>query len=152
MTDRNWDAEMAKIDRQLASISDDQLLAGKTAEPAPGGTPVRTTTGAGGRRADWGIAVRTTLVVLLAAAIPFWPYGARCGAGLAGYLAAVASLIGAAGWAAVAAWRTRSPRAHILSLAVLVWGLALAARDILPRAGYAREARTWVCAADGAER
>jgi hypothetical protein len=152
MTDRNWDAEMAKIDRQLASISDDQLVANKTAAAAPGGTPVRTTTGSGAPRADWGIVIRTTLVVLLGVAIPFWPYAARCGPGLAGYLGAVASLIVAAGWAAVAAWRTRSPRAHLLALTVLLWGMALAARDILPRTGYARETRTWICAAQDVQR
>jgi len=33
MSDRNWEAEMAKIDKQLASVSDEQLLAERKAAP-----------------------------------------------------------------------------------------------------------------------
>ena len=38
MTDRNWEAELAKIDKQLASISDDKLLADSKPVPAGKGT------------------------------------------------------------------------------------------------------------------
>ena len=44
----------------------------------------------------------------------FWPYGSRCGAGLAGYLGAVAVVIAGGVWSAVWTWRHRAGRAHTL--------------------------------------
>ena len=149
MTDRNWDAEMAKIDRQLASISDDQLVSRKsvampsvagTAAPAAGASSVART-----GRIDWGVTIRVSLAVALGAAIVFWPYATECGVGLGGYLGATAAVVAAGTWAAVSAWRARAPRAHVFALLVIAWGGALAAREVLPRVGYAKEALAWVC-------
>lgn len=79
----------------------------------------------------------------------FWPYEARCGAGLFGYLAALGVLLAAGTWSAVWSWRHRSPRAHVLSLLLMLWGGTLAAREVLPRVGYAipTEAHpaSWMC-------
>lgn len=150
MTDRNWDAEMAKIDRQLASISDDQLVA-KSAAPAasspasPSGPSNAGIRPARGGPLNWGVAIRVSLAVAVGAAVLFWPYAATCGPGLAGYLGAVASVVGAGMWAAVATWRARAPRAHALALVVVIWGMSLVAREVLPRIGYAAEARAWAC-------
>ena len=155
---RDWDKELAKIDRQLESISDDALLPasrGPTAAPAAGGkAPVR----AGGAPAaatpqqervrTLGVALRLLLAGALAVAMPFWPYKATCGLDLAGYLAAVGVVVVAGGWSAVWSWRHRSARAHVAALILVAWGLALAAAEILPRAGYAKPdpARAlWVC-------
>jgi hypothetical protein len=81
----------------------------------------------------------------------FWPYAARCGPGLAGYLAATAVVVGAGVWTAVWTWRHRSGRAHALALLLVVWGIALAAIEILPRAGYAvptpERPAAWSCGA-----
>ena len=41
MSDRNWEAELAKIDKQLASVSDEQLLAEKNAPAVPKGGVTR---------------------------------------------------------------------------------------------------------------
>ena len=42
MTDRNWEAELAKIDKQLASVSDEKLLADSKPVPAgKGAAPAR---------------------------------------------------------------------------------------------------------------
>jgi hypothetical protein len=147
MTDRNWDAEMAKIDRQLASISDDQLVANR-------GAPVSSVSSAQSdtlqrpakiRSPSWSVAIRVSLAVALGAAAVFWPYASACGLGLAGYMGVAASVTAAGTWAAVSAWRARAPRAHILSLIVIAWGASLAAREVLPRMGYAKEVRTWTC-------
>jgi hypothetical protein len=149
MTDRNWDAEMAKIDRQLASISDDQLVSRKpiatapvaaTSLPAGASAPVART-----GRVDWGVALRVGLGVVLGAAILFWPYASSCGLGLGGYLGATLAVIAAGVWGAVSAWRARAPRAHILAILVVLWGASLAAREVLPRVGHAREVRAWAC-------
>jgi hypothetical protein len=150
MNDRNWDAEMAKIDRQLASISDDQLVAKRGApvssvasvSSAPSDAPHRP---ASLRAQNWSVAIRVTLAVALGAAAVFWPYPSACGLGLGGYLGVTASVAAAGTWAATWAWRARAPRAHILSVLVIVWGASLAAREVLPRVGYAKEVRAWAC-------
>jgi len=52
-------------------------------------------------------------------------------------------------WSAIWSWRHRASVAHILSLALMLWGGALAAREVLPRVGYAipTEAHpaVWMC-------
>lgn len=144
MNDRNWDAEMAKIDRQLASVSDDQLLANRSVAAAPAGASAAAAPARAGKL-DWGVTIRVSLAVALGAAIVFWPYASLCGIGLAGYLGATAAVVAAGAWSAVSAWRARAPRAHLLSLLVVLWGLSLTAREVLPRTAYAKEVRTWAC-------
>ncbi len=133
MTDRDWDAELRKIDRQLASVPDAastpaQVNKGNAAPPATGAQAT----------SAFGVYARLSLAVALGVAIIFWPYSARCGLGLAGYLAAVAVLITAGAWSSVWTWRHRAARAHTLSLLLLGWGLVLASIDVLPRVGYAK--------------
>jgi hypothetical protein len=90
----------------------------------------------------WG---RAAAGALLGVALTQWPYRDNCGWPLYGYLAAVAVLLIVAGWAAVTAWRFRIGAAHAVALVVGFWGVVLAAEQILPRIGYAAEARTWGC-------
>ncbi|BAH38209.1 MAG TPA: hypothetical protein DGD08_07180 [Gemmatimonas aurantiaca] len=162
MSNKNWDAELAKIDKQLASISDEQLLATPANAPAPGAAPTRgaptrslpagnapapAATVAAGR--SWVSWVKVIIAVAAAAGMMFWPWPARCGGPLMGFTAAtgVVALLGA--WSAIGTWRHRLGLAHVASLLVTVWGLALGAREVLPRVGYAipTEARaaTWSC-------
>jgi hypothetical protein len=78
----------------------------------------------------------------------FWPYEAKCGLALAGYLAAVGVLIGAGVWSAIWTWRHRSSRGHVLSLLLILWGGVLGAIEVLPRIGYAKPDPTrvgWIC-------
>jgi hypothetical protein len=93
----------------------------------------------------WGVWGRLAGAAVLGAALTQWPYRTDCGWALYGYLAAVAALLLAAGWTAVAAWRFRIAAAHALALVVGFWGIVLAAEQILPRVGYAAEARAWRC-------
>ncbi|MGH7631602.1 MAG: hypothetical protein ACREOF_19880 [Gemmatimonadales bacterium] len=124
---RDWDKELAAIDRAI-----------ERTPAAAAGAPVAAP---GGRRV-W---LRLLPVLALAAALPFWPYQRTCGLGLALYLGAVAMLVGAGVWAAASAWRHRRPTAHVLALLAIGWGAALAAREALPRVGYARSAAVWTC-------
>jgi len=82
-------------------------------------------------------------------AIVFWPYGARCGLGMVGYLGAVATLVTAGVWSAIWTWRHRAAKGHTLSLLLVLWGLVLASLDVLPRIGYARPSADhparWTC-------
>lgn len=160
MADRDWDKELAKIDKQLNSLSDDKLVApsaGAKPVPAPAGKPAATKASArdsepmGEPRmtTSFGVYARLTISVVLGLAMVFWPYPARCGPGLAAYLAAVVVVIGSGVWSSVWTWRHRASRAHTLSLLLILWGLVLGSIEVLPRVGYAkpdlRHPAQWVC-------
>ena len=74
-----------------------------------------------------------------------WPYPRACGMPLAGYLGAVFTVILTGAWAASAAWRYRASLAHIVSLIILLYGIVLAAAELLPRTGYAVDHAVWQC-------
>jgi hypothetical protein len=78
-----------------------------------------------------------------------YPYFRECGLPLFGYLCAVTAVVLAGGWVAVLSWQMRSEFAHILSLALILWGLVLASDVVLPRAGYAAVPATWQCGQAG---
>ena len=130
----DWDRELKRIDRQLESISDDVLIR----EPA-NATPAerQQVVVERERTSTFAALARLSLAVLVGVAILFWPYSARCGAGLAAYLGAVGVVVLAGAWSAIWTWRHRTARAHVLSLLILAWGLVLGAMEVLPRAGYA---------------
>src|SRR5438128_10808339 len=69
----------------------------------------------GSRAATFGLYARIGLSVARGIGIMFWPYDAKCGAGLAAYLAAVAVVIVSGVWSAIGSWRHRAARLHILS-------------------------------------
>jgi hypothetical protein len=152
MANRDWEKELAKIDRQLASIPDEALA---PAEPAARGRPAAAAPSAqapaGARSAAppavnrraarlsfLGLLARLALALGLGVGMAFWPYEAQCGAGLAGYLGAVFMVVLSGMWIAVVSWRRRAAWAHVISLLLIMWGGALAAIEILPRVGYAR--------------
>jgi hypothetical protein len=162
MTDRNWEAELAKIDKQLSSVSDEQLLAEqrKAAAPAAAGArPVATGPAAPvtktkverppvGAWAGW---LKVTIAVAAAVGLMFWPWppGLRCGTPLMGFTLATAGVTLLGIWSALGTWRHRLGLAHAASLLVVVWGLVLGAREVLPRVGYAiptvERSAGWTC-------
>ena len=135
MTDRDWDRELAKIDKQLESVSDEQLFPKSAAKTTPQREAIAEKQT---RTSTLGVMMRLLLSVALGIGMIFWPYEARCGAGLMAYLLAVVVLIGAGAWSAVWAWRHRAGKAHVLSLLIMLWGTILGAQEILPRVGYAK--------------
>lgn len=133
--DRDWTKELAKIDKQLESVSDEALFPTKQ-----GDAPQVKAERKAEQRATSSLPAlaRLGLSTLLGVAILFWPYDARCGVGAAAYLAAVA-VVGVGGvWSAVWTWRHRTGRAHALALLLILWSLVLGAMDVLPRTGYAK--------------
>jgi hypothetical protein len=166
LSDRDWEKVLAKIDKQLGSLSDEQLL-GPTPVQLPGGKnlpaakpakPAKPSKAAAAPMMDtgeptptkaWAVYARLTISVALGVAMILWPYPARCGPGLAGYLAAVAVVVGSGIWSAVWTWRHRAPKAHSLSLLLIMWGLVLGSMEVLPRVGYAkpdlRHPAEWAC-------
>jgi hypothetical protein len=133
MRERDWDAELKKIDKQLQSISD-EALAPSPAQPCKAATAPERASERGSR---WGPLARLLVALALGVAVGFWPYDSRCGAGLAYYLTAV-GVTGIAGmWSAVSSWRRHWGVGHVLSLLVFAWATVLAAREVLPKTGYA---------------
>ena len=149
MTDRNWEAELAKIDKQLASVSDERLLAdskpvptGKGAAPAAlaapkSAAPVRAVAPSAAGTRPWLAWVKVTIAVAAAAGLMVWPWPARCGLPLWEFTAATGGVALLGLWSAIGTWRHRLGLAHVASLLVIVWGMLLGAREILPRVGYA---------------
>ncbi|HUR95579.1 MAG TPA: hypothetical protein VMY76_13400 [Gemmatimonadales bacterium] len=147
---RDWDREMAEIDRAMAKQG--QL-------PASAPVPAAAPSGRAGAPAVRVPARRSTvaltwfwvlLAVALAVALPLWPYQRACGLQLFFYLGAVGvtALIGLLG--ALASWANHRGLAHVLSLAVMLWAGAVALREVLPRVGYAKSSLAWMCTTEPA--
>ena len=147
MSTKDWDSELKKIDRMLEGASDEALLPAKSAK-----TPQARAEAVEKQRTTSTLAVMARLVLASALGVGmlFWPYDAKCGVGLAGYLAATTVVIAAGVWSSIWTWRHRSSRGHILSLLLVLWGGVLAAIEVLPRSGYAKQDPTrpgWSCPA-----
>jgi hypothetical protein len=140
---RDWDKELADIDRAM-----DQQRSGP-----PGQTPavVRSAPALPGAPAPRrSVALTwfwTLLAAALAVALAVWPYERTCGLRLSFFLAAAGLTLLAGFLGATASWANRRGLAHALSLAVVLWSLVAAAGEVLPRIGYAKESRTWLCTA-----
>lgn len=156
MPDRDWDKELAKIDKQLGSLSDDQLIGpatpapqGKALPPAKSGKGSAPAPSVDRGTKSWAVYARLTISVALGVAMVVWPYPSRCGPWLAAYLAAVAVVIVSGVWSAIWTWRHRASHAHTLSLLLILWGLVLGSMEVLPRVGYAkpdlRHPAQWAC-------
>ncbi len=148
MTDRNWDDELKKIDKQMERVSDEAIFPTKQAGSPAAKAAVSAVQGS---TTTFGVFARLTLTVALGVGMVFWPYSARCGLGLAAYLAAVGALVVSGVWSSIWTFRHRSAKAHTLSLLLVLWGLLLGAIDVLPRTGYAvpsvAHPAGWACTA-----
>lgn len=147
MTSGDWDAQMKKIDRQLASIPDSSLVPAKGPAAPSARTPAAPAPPSGTTAV--GVFARLALALALGVGIIFWPYNARCGLGAAAYLGAVGTLVTAGVWSAAWTWRHRSSKGHIVALLLVLWGLVLASADALPRIGWAKASvehpARWTC-------
>ena len=154
---RDWDKEMADIDRVIEKGGGPPGQPGSSPAlpPGPAGPQPRPPAAGPPVVGPPAVAKRSVavtwfwvaLAVLLAAALPLWPYGKACGLQLFFYLGAatLALLAGAAG--VVSSWASRRGLAHILSLLVVIWAGVMGAREVLPRVGYAAETKEWLCPA-----
>ncbi|HEU5042081.1 MAG TPA: hypothetical protein VFT84_14730 [Gemmatimonadales bacterium] len=151
MTDqpRDWDKELADIDRMMAKTGGAAgqggggAVAPRAAVPAPGTVRAAPAARRGSVAITW---LWVMLAVGLAVALPLWPYQRTCGLQAAFFLGAIGVTLLVGGLAALSSWANQRGLAHVVSLAVIAWAATMAAREILPRVGYAREARTWTCA------
>ena len=144
---RDWDKEMAAIDKIVAKTPPAQLTERSSASGPPATSPSRagSVVAPAPRRAVLATWLRVGLGVALAAGMTQWPYFHACGTALFLYLGAT-GMVGLSGaWGMVTSWRHRVGLAHTVSLLVLLWGGILAAATILPRNGYAKHAAIWIC-------
>jgi hypothetical protein len=133
---RNWDKELADIDKAIAR------------QPAPTAPAAGTTAARVAPPPRRFVALTwfwTALALILAIALPLWPNDKSCGLRLVFYLGAagIALLMGVLG--ALSSWSYRRGLAHLVSLLAIIWAGVMAAREILPRAGYARHELNWSC-------
>lgn len=144
--ERDWDREMRAVDKLLAKLPEADPTLGRGVPtvptvpkpPPPPGLPAR------GR--DWlSTWMRVGLGVLLGLGMLAWPYTHGCGLKLVFYLIGVSTLIVAGVWSSLSSWRRRLGFAHLLSQLLIIWGLVLAAREVLPRVGYAKTAAPFFC-------
>jgi hypothetical protein len=143
---RDWDRELANIDKAIAQQGTTPAGAAPspaTAPRSPAGIPAP-------RRRSVALAwFWVLLAVALAAALPLWPYEKTCGLQLFFFLGAagVTMVVGLLG--ALSSWAHRRGLAHLLALSVLAWAGIMTAREVLPRVGYAKQSRTWMCPSAG---
>ena len=150
--DRDWDREMREVDKLLAKLPEaDPTLgrgmptvpvqrspAGHALPPAPGGGRAR------GR--DWlSTWFRVGLGLVLGIGMLAWPYTHGCGLKLIFYLIGATTVIVAGVWSGISSWKRRLGLAHALSFGLIIWGLVLAAREVLPRVGYAKHDAPFFC-------
>lgn len=98
--------------------------------------------------AQWNVITARMFVVLgvaLSAALPYWPYANSCSWGLGLYLIAVTLVIITGIWGTKLTWDARLGRSHAAAIAVVLWGVALVAAEVLPRIGYAQSTIAQVC-------
>jgi|GEM_PF-1819135 len=156
---RDWDRELAAIDKVIAK----QGSGGGTGEAGPGqgggAVPARTSPPPGPdrvpvappeptRRRSAAVAwFWTVLALALAVALPLWPYPKDCGLQLFFFLGATGLTIIAGIVGALETWANHRGFAHLLCLLVLLWAGVVGASEALPRSGYAKETRPWLCPA-----
>jgi hypothetical protein len=149
---RDWDRELADIDRVMAkqggSPTGGAPSGGTTPAPVPPPRPAPPVGPAPVRRRSVALTwFWVALAVALGAALVVWPYQKACGLQLFFFLGAAGVTLIVAGLGAINSWAHRRGFAHVLSLLVILWAGIAAARETLPRVGYARSARTWTCQA-----
>jgi hypothetical protein len=139
----NWKAELKKIEREYDTHGASGDPRRKSAERLASTTlsPEEWTNGA---------MLRIGLSFAVAIGLIFWPYTHDCGSGLFYFLGAAAAVVIGGLWSVFWTWRGRMPRAHAVSLIIVLWGLTVSAGQVLPRTGVmafqtGQTIRVWFC-------
>ena len=137
----NWKAELKKIEREYDTHGATGRRASAERLAAPPLSPEELTNGA---------MLRIGLSLAVGVGIVFWPYTHDCGGGLFWFLGAAVVVVVGGLWSVFWTWRGRMPRAHALSLVIVLWGLAVSATQVVPRTTYVASALSapagrWFC-------
>jgi len=148
--ERDWDKEMAEVDRLLKKLpnADPTLGRGDPTAQKPSLSTVTPRGGVvppsgGGRLATW---AKVALGVLVGVGVApgVWPYTHGCGLHLIFYLAGLTTVIAAGLWSSISSWKRRLGVAHVISQVLIIWGILLLTREVLPRVGD-RATAVWIC-------
>ena len=138
---RDWEKELSDIDKVIAKEGGGGSQPGVAPVPRPAGAP-----SVPARRSSVALTwFWVLLAAALALALAIWPYQRTGGLQLGFFLGAAALTLLAGFLGAMASWTNRRGIGHIVSLGVIVWAGVAAAGEVLPRTGYARESRAWLC-------
>lgn len=137
--------EHGEIDVLIRKLQPVRRLASSERPAAIGTGPHRVVREVHMPRRAGGVWACVGLSVMLGIALPYWPYPQTCGLWLLLYGSAVSMEVVAGIWSARLTWESRLATAHIVALATILWGLALAAVQVLPRVGYANHHADWLC-------
>ncbi|HXM39393.1 MAG TPA: hypothetical protein VN908_12140 [Gemmatimonadales bacterium] len=148
--DRDWDREMREVDKLLKKLpeADPTLGRGVPTVPVYPRSPAGHAPDMPGRARgrDWlSTWFRVGLGLVLGIGMLAWPYTHGCGLKLIFYLIGATTVIVAGVWSAISSWKRRLGLAHALSFGLIIWGLVLAAREVLPRVGYAKNEAPFFC-------
>ena len=140
--DRDWDREMREVDKLLAKLPEADPALGRGVPTVPV-SPRQPVAGAGAAGAlhpgpargrawvtTW---MRVGLGLALGVGMLLWPYTHACGLKLVFYLVGATVVTVAGVWSALTSWKRRLGIAQTLSIILIIWGLALAGRQLLPR-------------------
>lgn len=134
MVDDHWATQLKKIEREFEGLPP---------EPSPAYQKLqseeerRAKERALTRAAVIGSSARLVLVLALGAALVMWPYSRACGSGWFSYVGVEGMIVAGGVWVGITTWRARLAKLHVLSLLIVLAGLALVAAEVLPRIGYA---------------
>jgi hypothetical protein len=145
--EKDWEKEMAEVDRLLNKLPYGETTPSAGSAPTVRNTPAVAPPGADLTAAgQWlGTWARVVLGLLIGIGMTQWPYTHGCGPRLIFYLVGVAAVIAAGTWSGISSWKRRLGVAHVLSQGLIIFGLVLAAREVLPRIGYAKAEAPWLC-------
>jgi len=151
--ERDWDKEMAEVDRLLKRLPNaDPTLGRSGGEPTvrrpavadTGGSAVLDARASGGQWLGTWARVALGVLVGIGVAPGVWPYTHGCGLRLMFYLAGVTTVIVAGLWSSISSWKRRLGFAHVIAQVLIVWGTLLLTREVLPRVG-AKASAGWMC-------
>ena len=141
-SERNWDKEMAEVDKLLSKLP---TKPDESHRPAPGAKGAAGQVVAGSAGSNWlSVWLRVGLGVVFAFAMMQWPYRHACGWPLAFYSIGIVVAVVWGTWGMWLSWRRRQGFAHTLSVATLVTGIVLAVGTVAPRVASPPTAE-WFC-------
>jgi len=146
--ERDWDKEMAEVDRLLKKLPEaDPTLGRGSGGSGSAPTVKKPVVVPGAMPTALGTWAKVALGVLVGIGIApgVWPYSHGCGLRLIFYLVGVTAVIAAGLWASVSSWKRRLGVAHAVAQALIIWGAVLVTREVLPRIGTANAATLWLC-------
>jgi hypothetical protein len=151
--DRDWDREMREVDKLLAKLPDADPVLGRgvptvpvspRAGVGPAAVPGAVHAGPARGKAWLTTWMRVGLGLALGVGMLVWPYTHVCGLKLTFYLIGATTVAVAGVWSALSSWRRRLGWAHTLSIVLIIWGLGLAGRQLLPRI-YGKQPFSFFC-------